>query len=100
MGRKVKDFIQIEDYTSLDGLIAQLSAIRGTLPSDAEPELSLKGDDVFGRVIAISYFRTQTEEEAECDARYAETYRKARCGAHDADFAGGAAFRPLLRSVA
>ncbi len=70
MGRRVKDFIEISDYTSLDSLINTLVAIRDNLPEDAEPELKLLGDDVFGRRLTISYMRELTAEEAECDARY------------------------------
>ena len=70
MGRRVKDFIEISDYTSLDSLINTLVAIRDNLPEDAEPELKLRGDDVFGHRLTISYLRELTTEEAECDARY------------------------------
>lgn len=70
MARRVKDFIEISDYTSLDQLIKTLSAIRDSLPDDAEPELKLKGDDVFGRRLSICYFRELSAEEAECEARY------------------------------
>lgn len=70
MGRRVKDFIEISDYTSLDSLINTLIAIRDNLPEDAEPELKLRGDDVFGHRLTISYLRELTSEEAECDARY------------------------------
>ena len=70
MGRRVKDFIEISDYTSLDSLINTLVAIRDNLPEDAEPELKLRGDDVFGRRLTISYVRELTQEEPDCDARY------------------------------
>lgn len=70
MGRRVKDFIEIGDYTSLDSLISTLVAIRDNLPEDSEPELKLRGDDVFGHRLTISYLRELTTEEAECDARY------------------------------
>lgn len=70
MTRRVKDFIEISDYTSLDTLINILSAVRDNLPEDAEPELRMRGDDVFGRRLTISYLRELTAEEAECDARY------------------------------
>ena len=70
MGRRVKDFIEISDYTSLESLINTLVAIRDNLPADAEPELKLRGDDVFGRRLTICYLRELTSEEAECDARY------------------------------
>jgi hypothetical protein len=70
MGRRVKDFIEISEYTSLDRLINALTAIRDNLPDEAEPELRMKGDDVFGRRLSISYFRELTAEEAACEARY------------------------------
>ena len=70
MGRRVKDFIEISDYTSLDSLINTLTAIRDNLPADAEPELKLRGDDVFGRRLTICYLRELTDEEVECNARY------------------------------
>jgi hypothetical protein len=70
MDRRVKDFIEISEYTSLDQLINTLTAIRDNLPEEAEPEIRLKGDDVFGRRLSISYFRKLTEEEAACEARY------------------------------
>jgi len=38
----------------------------------------LRGDDVFGRRITISYFRAQTDEEAELEQRYADAERKAK----------------------
>lgn len=70
MGRRVKDFIEISDYTSLDALINVLTAIRDSLPEDAEPELKLRGDDIFGRRLTITYLRELTSEEAECETRY------------------------------
>ena len=71
MARRVKDFIEIGDYTSLDRLITTLQAIRETLPHDSEPELKLRGDDVVGRRISICYMRELTDEEAELEGRYA-----------------------------
>ena len=70
MGRRVKDFIEISEYTSLDQLINALTAIRDNLPTEADPELRMKGDDVFGRRLSISYFRELTEEEATVEGRY------------------------------
>ena len=70
MARRVKDFIEVSEYTSLDQLINTLTAIRDSLPEEAEPELRMKGDDVFGRRLSISYFRELTDEEATLDARY------------------------------
>src|SRR3990170_6169062 len=78
MSRRVKEFIEIEDHSSLDDLIAKLIEVRDALPSDSEAELRLRGDDVFGRKLSISYFRDQTAEEAECEKRYAEACKQAK----------------------
>ena len=78
MSRRVKDFIEIEDHSSLDELIAKLSEVRDGLPANSEAELRLRGDDVFGRKLSISYFRDQTAEEADCEARYAKACKEAR----------------------
>jgi hypothetical protein len=69
--RRVKDFIDISEYTSLDDLIRYLQAIRDNLPPDHQAELRIRGDDVFGRRLTISYFREQTPEEVELESKYA-----------------------------
>jgi uncharacterized protein with von Willebrand factor type A (vWA) domain len=68
--RRVKDFIEISDYTSLDTLIRYLETIRDNLPPDHEAELQIRGDEVFGRRLTITYFREQTPEEIELEERY------------------------------
>ena len=78
MKRRVKEFVDVADQVSIDDLIHQLSEIRSALPADAGAELRLRGDDVFGHRITISYFRDQTEEEAELERRYAEQTREAK----------------------
>jgi hypothetical protein len=78
MSRLVKDFIEIKDQTSLDAMIESLIAARDSLPEGAGAEVRMRGDDVFGRQICISYFRAQTVEEAECDARYANAYKESK----------------------
>lgn len=78
MSRRVKEFIEICDLVSLDELIARLSELRASLPADSEAELKLQGDDIFGRKISITYFRDQTDDEADCERRYADAYREAR----------------------
>src|SRR5688572_7949207 len=78
MNRRVKEFIEIKDHSSLDDLIVRLTEVRDGLPEEAEAELRLRGDDVFGRKLCVSYFRAQTEEEAECEARYAAAHREAK----------------------
>lgn len=77
MRRRTKDFVEISDHTSLDMLIKTLCAIRDNLDAHAQPELKLRGDDVFGRRLSISYFREISEEEAALDARYDHAQRLA-----------------------
>jgi len=70
--RRVKDFIDISEYTSLDDLIRYLETVRDNLPPEHEAELKIRGDDVFGRRLTITYFREQTAEELELEAKYGE----------------------------
>ena len=72
MTRRIKEYVDIKDHASLDDLIGRLIDLRNTLPDDAAPELRLRGDEVFGRKLSISYLRDLTPEEAECEARYAD----------------------------
>ena len=78
MSRRVKEFVDIDDHVSIDELIGKLAEIRDTLPEGAEAELRLRGDDVFGHRITITYFRPMTDEEAECDRRYVEAQKEAK----------------------
>lgn len=70
MPRRVKDFIEISEYTSLDDLIRFLGIIRDSLPADAEPELRIRGDEIFGHRLTISFLRQLTTEEASVESRY------------------------------
>ena len=78
MSKLVKEFIEIKEFTSLDALIERLVELRDKLPDSAEADVKLRGDEVFGRQLCISYMRQQTGEEADCEARYAEAYRQSR----------------------
>lgn len=78
MSRRIKEFVDVSDHLSIDDLIEKLSAIRASLPENADAELRLRGDEVFGRRLTISYFRQQTAEEAEIEQRYAEDAREAK----------------------
>jgi hypothetical protein len=69
--RRVKDFIDISEYTSLEDLIRYLETIRDNMPADHQAELKIRGDDVFGRRLTIAYFREQTPEEMEIESKYA-----------------------------
>ena len=78
MSRRVKEFVDVPDHVSIDDLISKLAEIRDSLPEDAEAELRLRGDEVFGHRITVSYFRKQTKEEAEIEKRYADATREAK----------------------
>ena len=67
MPRRVKDFIDISEYTSLDDLIRYLKTIRDNLPPEHQAEMKIRGDEIFGRRLTITYFREQTPEETEID---------------------------------
>jgi hypothetical protein len=69
--RRVKDFIDISEYTSLNDLIRYLETIRDNLPPEHQAELKIRGDEVFGRRLTVTYFREQTPEEAELENKYA-----------------------------
>ncbi len=71
MPRRVKDFIDISEYTALDDLIRYLETIRDNLPAEHQAELKIRGDDVFGRRLTISYFREQTPDVVELESKYA-----------------------------
>jgi hypothetical protein len=78
MSRRVKEIVDIADHVSLDDLIHKLCELRDALPDEAGAELRLRGDEIFGHRITISYFRPLTEEEAELERRYAEEKREAK----------------------
>jgi hypothetical protein len=78
MKRRVKDYVDVSDHVSIDDLITKLTEIRDSLPSDGDAQLRLRGDEVFGHRLTISYFREQTPEEAEIEQRYAEQSREAK----------------------
>ena len=78
MSRRVKEFVDVDDHLSIDELIEKLTELRDKLPDDAAAELRLRGDEVFGHKLTITYFREQTEEEAELEKRYSEASREAK----------------------
>jgi len=78
MSRRVKEFVDIKDHKSLDELIGQLIEVRDQLPDNCEAELKLRGDDVFGHRLTITYLREQTAEEAEIERRYGDAQKEAK----------------------
>jgi hypothetical protein len=71
MTRLVRDFFEVEDRVSLDHMIDLLIAVRDRLPEGAEDaKVRMRGDDVFGRQLTVSYLRPQTADEMARDARY------------------------------
>ncbi|NNM75879.1 hypothetical protein HJG53_03025 [Sphingomonas sp. ID1715] len=68
----VRDFFEVEDRVSLDRMIDILSTVRERLPEGAtDAKVQMRGDDIFGRRLSVSYLRPLTAEEAARDARYA-----------------------------
>lgn len=75
MTRLVRDFIEVEDHVSLDRMIELLSTIRDQLPEGAQDaKIRMRGDDVFGRRLSVSFQRPQTADEAARDARYSDRF--------------------------
>jgi len=70
MENSVRDYLEVRDVASLDSLIERLLIIRDDLGHDADAEVRLRGDDNFGRHIAIAFKRPLTDEEAACERRY------------------------------
>ena len=70
VSRRVQEFVEIRDYSSLDELIGCLTALRQSLPVGADAQLKLRGDDFFGRSLTIRYSREQTPEEVALERRY------------------------------
>ncbi len=70
MPRRVKDFIDISEFTSLDDLIRYLETVRDNLPPEHQAELKIRGDEVFGRRLTITYFREKTPAEVELESKY------------------------------
>jgi len=72
MSRFIKDYVEVGDHKSLDALITRLIEVRDSLPPEAEAEIKMRGDDIFGRHLCVGFLRPLTVEEAACEGRYAE----------------------------
>ena len=69
--RQIREYVEIDSHRLLDEVIAGLSSVRDSLPPSAEADVRMRGDDIFGRHLCVSYLRELTPEEAGCEARYA-----------------------------
>jgi len=78
MTRMIKDYVEVGEFTTLDEMIARLSEIRDSLHHDAETEMRIRGDAVFGRHLCVGFKRPLTAEEAACEGRYQDEERRLR----------------------
>ncbi len=70
----IKEYVEISGSGSLDAVIARLEAAKAQLPPGcSEAEVRLRGDDVFGRHILVTYRRMETAAEIEANRR-AQTF--------------------------
>ncbi|HZG45681.1 MAG TPA: hypothetical protein VEZ41_05375 [Allosphingosinicella sp.] len=76
MTRMIKDYVEIGEFSTLDEMISRLAEIRDNLPPEAETELRIRGDAVFGRHLCVGFMRPLTSEEAACEGRYHDLERR------------------------
>ena len=71
MARRVKDFIEISEFTSLDDLIKFLKLIRDTVPKNSEAELDARytGDALPEPDAAIEQLRQKLDKVPYRDSR-------------------------------
>lgn len=64
MPNHIRDFIDLPDHQSLDALLERLTAVRQQLPYGAiDLRVHMRGDDVFGRKLTVSFLRPRTPTE-------------------------------------
>ena len=59
----VREIVDIPESSSIDKLLESLAAVRARLPDPQDAGVRLRGDDVFGQRITITYSRPATLEE-------------------------------------
>ena len=69
MRELVREIIDVRECASIDGLIERLAAVRAMLPDPEQAQVKLRGDDIFGRLITITYSRPLTGEELSLQRR-------------------------------
>ena len=66
----VREYVEIAECSSIEALIASLEAVKAQMPPGcSDPQVRLRGDDIFGRHILVSYSRPETEAELESSQR-------------------------------
>lgn len=70
MSSFIKEYVKIDDHTSLDNAIEALMELRRSLPEGANAELRMRGDDVFGRHLSVCYMRPKCMDELTCELPY------------------------------
>lgn len=66
----IREYVEISGSGSLEAVIARLEAAKAQLPPGcSEAEVRLRGDDVFGRHILVTYRRLETAAEIEANRR-------------------------------
>jgi hypothetical protein len=66
----VREFVEVTGNTSIEDLIARLASIKAEMPDDAgEEQVQVRGDEVFGHHILVTYLRPETAEEIESGLR-------------------------------
>jgi hypothetical protein len=78
MTRMIREFVDVPNHASLNDLIEELCAVRDALPAGTDAEVRMRGDDIFGRKLSISYSRPQTAAEKASDDRCRESYLERR----------------------
>ncbi len=69
----IREYIEIGEAGSLDALIQRLTQVKRAMPRGAGPEqVSLRGDDDFGRHILVTYLRPERPEEVALAKRAGE----------------------------
>lgn len=59
MRRLVREIVDVRECASLDLLLEPLAAVRAMLPDPNDARVWLRGDEVFGRLITITFWREE-----------------------------------------
>ncbi len=70
MSSYVREFVKIDDRTTLDDAIDVLMELRRALPEGANAELRMRGDDIFGRHLSVCYMQPKAVEERATELPY------------------------------